>query len=209
MDRPAVNALDQPQVAALASTVGALAQGFYWTRNESYAQRAAQLLRAWFLDPATRMNPNLNFGQAFPGVEPNGTFSGLIETDGNFIELLDSVALLQATVPLSVRAIKSRTRRSTPSGSPAASQHAALHATRPAAGALLIRSSATSPPSSRRAHTLAVSLGAVCLVGALGAAAFYFAPEAQRRVVTDKLKEIIPLLTGAVCALSPGEEIQA
>jgi hypothetical protein len=99
MDRPAVNALDQPQLAGLASAVAALAQAFYWTRAEALAQRAAGLVRAWFIDPATRMNPNLNFGQAFPGVESNGTFSGLIETDGNLIEILDAVALLQAPAP--------------------------------------------------------------------------------------------------------------
>ena len=99
MDRPAVNALDQPQIAGLASTVSALAQGYYWTRNEAHAERAATLVRAWFIDPATRMNPNLNFGQAFPGVENNGSFSGLIETDGNLVEILDAVALLQAPAP--------------------------------------------------------------------------------------------------------------
>lgn len=98
-DGPAVASMDEPKLASLAAAVSALAQGFYWTRTEAYAQRAAQLVRTWFLDPATRMNPNLNFGQAFPGVENNGTFSGLIETDGNFIQLLDSVALLQAPAP--------------------------------------------------------------------------------------------------------------
>ena len=101
VNHAAVAGLDQPQLAGLASAVAALAQGFYWTREEAYAARAASLLRAWFLDPATRMNPNLNFGQAFPGVLPNGSFSGLIEADGNLIQLLDAVALLQAEAPCS------------------------------------------------------------------------------------------------------------
>lgn len=98
-DAPQVSQLDQPQVASMAAATAALAQGFYWTRDERYAARAAALVRAFFLDPATRMNPNLRFGQAFPGVEDNGTFSGLIETDGNFISVLDSIALLQAPAP--------------------------------------------------------------------------------------------------------------
>jgi hypothetical protein len=97
----AMAAGDQPAIAALAADVKALANGFYWTRNETYAARAAALVRTWFLAPATRMNPNLNFGQRFPGIagDNNGTFSGLIETDGNFLDVLDGVALLGVTAP--------------------------------------------------------------------------------------------------------------
>lgn len=95
----AVNEGDEPKVAALAAAVDALAKGWYWTRNESYATRAVELVRYWFLDPATAMNPNLNFGQAFPGVVPNGTSSGLIETDITFIKIFDGLALLPLSAP--------------------------------------------------------------------------------------------------------------
>jgi Alginate lyase len=47
-------------------TVPALTAAFVLTNEPRYAQQAARHLRAWFLDPATRMNPSLQFGQTIP-----------------------------------------------------------------------------------------------------------------------------------------------
>jgi hypothetical protein len=59
--------------------VGSLALAWRETRSERYATKAAALLRTWYLDPATRMKPNLDFGQSIPGrVDGRGT--GIIDT---------------------------------------------------------------------------------------------------------------------------------
>jgi len=59
--------------------VAALAAAYAITRDAAYAQRAAEWLRVFFVDPATRMNPHLRFAQAIPGVS-TGRGIGIIDT---------------------------------------------------------------------------------------------------------------------------------
>lgn len=59
--------------------VPALTAAWMITQDKRYANQAAVHLRAWFLDPATRMNPSLDFAQAIWGVTP-GRGTGIIDT---------------------------------------------------------------------------------------------------------------------------------
>ncbi|HET9400559.1 MAG TPA: alginate lyase family protein [Candidatus Acidoferrales bacterium] len=70
---------DHKNFDRLMSDAHTLALAFYLFREERYAARAAELLRHWFLDPSSRMNPNLQFAQAVLG-HNEGRGTGLIET---------------------------------------------------------------------------------------------------------------------------------
>jgi hypothetical protein len=66
---------------------------FYFSGEQKYAEHASQLTRTWFLDPATRMNPNLDFAQAIKGVN-TGRGAGLIDSR-HFVKLIDAIGLLK------------------------------------------------------------------------------------------------------------------
>ncbi|MGH9936357.1 MAG: alginate lyase family protein [Blastocatellia bacterium] len=83
---------DAPLIGAMAGAVETLAIAYYLTGEERYAERAALLIRTWFLDPATKMNPNFRYAQAVPG-HNDGRAAGLIESR-HFIKIVDASGLL-------------------------------------------------------------------------------------------------------------------
>ena len=70
---------DKTALEALMREVETLALAYFYTSDETFARAAAERLRAWFVDPRTRMNPHLEYGQAIPGVCA-GRGIGIIDT---------------------------------------------------------------------------------------------------------------------------------
>ena len=73
--------------------VHTLALSWYLTRDARYAEGAAKRLHVFFLDAATKMNPNLNFAQAVLGVSEGRSF-GIIDSR-EMPALVDAVRLLE------------------------------------------------------------------------------------------------------------------
>jgi len=84
---------DVPKLDTVTGAVHALALAYTFTGDERYAEHAAKHLRHFYINPETRMNPNLQFGQFVPGVAENGRKSGIIETI-RMRFLPDSITLL-------------------------------------------------------------------------------------------------------------------
>ena len=64
---------------ALSIRMPALTAAWMLTKDLRFGQRACEHLRAWFVTPATRMNPNLEFAQGVHGVSTGRSY-GIIDT---------------------------------------------------------------------------------------------------------------------------------
>jgi hypothetical protein len=70
---------DRTYIGDLENATTTLALAWYLTGEEKYAAKASALIRHWFFDEATKMNPNLEYAQGIPGVT-NGRGIGIIES---------------------------------------------------------------------------------------------------------------------------------
>ncbi len=86
---------DKVNIGKMVKSVSNYALAYYFSNDEKYAQKAAQQIKAWFLDPSTKMNPNLNYAQAVKG-RNDGRGIGIIESR-LFIDVIDAVGLIQSS----------------------------------------------------------------------------------------------------------------
>jgi hypothetical protein len=86
---------DRRYLGELDNAVRVLSLGWWLAGDEKYAQKAAVLLRRWFLDDSTKMNPNLVYAQAVPGLN-DGRGIGIIETIA-LTGIADAAGLLEGS----------------------------------------------------------------------------------------------------------------
>ena len=97
VSNPELNEYDRNKVSATADRVTTLSLAWFFSGEEKYARKATELLRVWFINKETRMNPNLEYAQMVPGRNGGkGRNYGVLDTY-SFVEMLDAVALLESS----------------------------------------------------------------------------------------------------------------
>ena len=87
--------LDKTNLDDMIYKVKALAIASYITDNTTYSSKAQELLRVWFLDKDTFMNPNLEYAEIEKGkgrLNPSGIMEGV-----DLPQLTDAIGLLQVS----------------------------------------------------------------------------------------------------------------
>lgn len=110
---PEIEDYDHPSLNRMVAAVDTLIHAYVIGGNQAYANKALQLVRSWFINPSTRMNPNMLYAQYIPGnggfdrperypavyvtgIEGQGVyvaFGGVIEGT-RFVSLVDSLTLM-------------------------------------------------------------------------------------------------------------------
>jgi len=89
------NKYDRTSIQRVFDETTALALAGYIYSNETYMEKASKLIRTWFIEDKTAMNPHLTYSQVIMGRNKNrGTASGLIETKDMYF-FLDAVRLVK------------------------------------------------------------------------------------------------------------------
>lgn len=87
------NITDERYFTSTVTAAESLAVAYYITGADAFASKAAQLLRVWFLNDETKMNPNMKHAQMISG-RNDGRGIGLIETR-QIYKALDAAILLR------------------------------------------------------------------------------------------------------------------
>lgn len=79
----------------MCSNVTKLCLAYFYSRDNRFAEKAMELARVWFIDPATRMNPHLTYAQVIPGVDNNMGHPPGIIFGRVYINVLSGLSLIR------------------------------------------------------------------------------------------------------------------
>lgn len=68
------SATDYNRRRSMLTALDRLTLAFYFSEDMAYLKKAKEIVKTWFVDEATRMNPNVNFGSSYPGTRDGSAF---------------------------------------------------------------------------------------------------------------------------------------
>ena len=72
---------DQVRLSNMFDGLDILSMAYFFSDDTKYAKKAGEVIKIWFIDNATKVNPNVNFGQGVPR-SVTGRSAGIIEWTG-------------------------------------------------------------------------------------------------------------------------------
>jgi hypothetical protein len=84
---------DKKNLDDLTHALKVLSAAYYFTDEPKYASKAEELLRVWFVDNSTKMNPNLKYAETVRG--KSNVYSGGIMVGRNLTDVIDAIGLIQ------------------------------------------------------------------------------------------------------------------
>lgn len=87
------DATDKLRMNKFGKDVYHLALAYYFTNEIKFAEKARLMLVTWFIDQKTKMNPNMEYAQAIPGIN-TGRGIGLIDSRV-LVDVIDAIELIR------------------------------------------------------------------------------------------------------------------
>lgn len=87
------DAVDRKRLGRMSGYAQTLSLAYFFSEDEKYAKKGISIVKTWFLNRETRMNPHLQFSQSVPG-NPKSRRSGILDGRDIPVKVLDGVTLL-------------------------------------------------------------------------------------------------------------------
>lgn len=84
---------DPVRLSDMFSGLNKLTMAYYFSGDIKYAEKAKSIIKIWFIDEATKVNPNVTYGQGIPRVI-EGRRAGIIEWKG-FSNVITAIQVLE------------------------------------------------------------------------------------------------------------------
>lgn len=93
---------DFTRTSTFFDVIDVLSWSYYFSKDKRFAKKAIKLINTWYLNPETKVNPNINFGQRVPGAA-DGRKAGVQEWCNQSsvitaLQIFDADGLLTANV---------------------------------------------------------------------------------------------------------------
>lgn len=92
---PEAEMFDFPLLVEMSTRIQTLSLAWYLTKDKRYADKALEQIRVWFINPTTKMNPHMNYGQVVPGTNKGKGYDYGVLDGYYFVDMLDALILLE------------------------------------------------------------------------------------------------------------------